>query len=95
MLGAKMPYIKQDLRDKVSVDLKNFTNSLKSIINDENRSGILNYAFSKIALEIIDKQPKYSKINDIIGALECAKLELYRRTAAPYEDRKIGENGDI
>jgi len=32
---------------------------------------------------------------DAIGALECAKLELYRRVAAPYEDTKIAENGDV
>ena len=30
-----------------------------------------------------------------MGALECAKLELYRRVAAPYEDVKIMENGDV
>ena len=27
--------------------------------------------------------------------LECAKLELYRRVAAPYEDEKIDQNGDV
>lgn len=37
----------------------------------------------------------YSTLNEVIGALECAKLELYRRIAAPYEDRKIQENGDV
>jgi hypothetical protein len=31
---------------------------------------------------------------DVVGALECAKLELYRRLAAPYEDQKIKLNGD-
>jgi hypothetical protein len=31
----------------------------------------------------------------MIGALECAKLELYRRLASPYEDLKIADNGDI
>jgi len=37
----------------------------------------------------------YSNVNEIIGALECIKLELYRRVAAPYEDLKIEENGDV
>jgi hypothetical protein len=37
----------------------------------------------------------YQHINDIIGALEGAKLEFYRRVAAPYEDTKITENGDV
>ena len=37
----------------------------------------------------------YQTINDIVGALEGAKLEFYRRMAAPYEDKKIAENGDV
>lgn len=37
----------------------------------------------------------YQTINDIVGALEGAKLEFYRRIAAPYEDKKIAENGDV
>ena len=35
------------------------------------------------------------KLIPLIGVLECAKLELYRRVAAPYEDDKIDENGDV
>lgn len=31
----------------------------------------------------------------MVGALECAKLELYRRIAIPYEEQKIQENGDV
>lgn len=31
---------------------------------------------------------------DALGALECCKLEFYRRVAAPYEDSKIKSNGD-
>jgi hypothetical protein len=30
-----------------------------------------------------------------MGVLESAKLELYRRKIAPYEDDKIAENGDV
>lgn len=37
----------------------------------------------------------YQTINDIVGALEGAKLEFYRRIAVPYEDSKIQENGDV
>ena len=33
--------------------------------------------------------------DDILGALECCKLELYRRFAAPYEDTKVISNGDV
>lgn len=37
----------------------------------------------------------YQTINACIGALECAKLELYRRIAAPYENQKIVDNSDV
>jgi hypothetical protein len=37
----------------------------------------------------------YQNINELIGVLECAKLELYRRVASPYEDEKIQSNGDV
>ena len=30
-----------------------------------------------------------------IAVFEAAKLEFYRRIAAPYEDRAIAKNGDI
>jgi hypothetical protein len=43
----------------------------------------------------LDVKKDYQAINDCLGALEGAKLELYRRVAAPYEDRKIQENGDV
>lgn len=57
-------------------------------------AGELNYAITKLVSEFIG-QVSYAKINAAIGALECAKLELYRRLAAPYEDDKIAENGDV
>lgn len=58
--------------------------------------GELNFAFTIIGIHYIDdKGESYQAINDVIGALEGAKLEFYRRLAAPYEDSKIKENGDV
>ena len=37
----------------------------------------------------------YRVINDIVGAAEGAKAEFQRRVAAPYEDKKILQNGDV
>jgi len=37
----------------------------------------------------------YRNINELVGVFECAKLELYRRVASPYEDEKIQSNGDV
>lgn len=41
------------------------------------------------------KQKRYSTFNDIIGALEAAKIEFYDRIVRPYEDKAIKRNGDI
>ena len=37
----------------------------------------------------------YEDYRNFIGELESAKLEIYRRLVAPYEDKKIKENGDV
>lgn len=60
-------------------------------------SGELNYCITKLVNDYIQRTGglNYQNINTVVGALECAKLELYRRIAAPYEDRKREENGDV
>ena len=37
---------------------------------------------------------RYAHVNEMMGALECCKLELYRRIVAPYEDQVADKNGD-
>lgn len=85
-----MPYIKKKDRAK-------FQQSLEEIweVGIKN-PGELNYIFtclSKIYLN--NKGIKYQHFNDIIGALEGAKLEMYRRQLSTYEDEKIQKNGDV
>lgn len=59
-------------------------------------SGEFNYVItSYIQKYIRNKGLSYKTINDILGALEGSKLEFYRRVAAPYEDTKKEENGDV
>jgi hypothetical protein len=59
-------------------------------------AGELNYQITLLLKKyLVDNGLSYSKINDVMGALEGAKLEFYRRVAAPYEDKKIIENGDV
>ena len=58
--------------------------------------GELNYKITLLLLDYLDTHDlKYQTINDIMGALEGAKAEFYRRIAASYEDKKIKENGDV
>jgi hypothetical protein len=78
-----MPYIKQEDKEQVrNVGCRS--------------AGELNYYFTKEIQDYIDKKGlSYQVINDIVGALEGAKLEFYRRVAVPYENKKIFDNGDV
>lgn len=79
-----MPYIDKDARKEIAGQRLPET------------PGELNFVFTIFAKEYLDaKGLSYSTINDIIGALEGAKLEFYRRIAVPYENTKIEANGDV
>ena len=87
-----MPYIQNE-------DKKNLDKSIKYIstaLRTGDFRGRLNYTISTIFSNLLQSEGmSYRLINDFIGVLECAKLEAYRRIAAPYEDSKKMANGDI
>jgi len=81
-----MPYIHQD--DRLLLELKGPSSATTA--------GELNFLITALCIEYLNNNGmNYQRINDIVGALEGAKLEFYRRVAAPYEDIKIKENGDV
>jgi hypothetical protein len=81
-----MPYIHQD--DRLLLELNGHATSTTP--------GELNYVITRLCIQYMDAKGKnYQTVNDIVGALEGAKMEFYRRAAAPYEDLKIKENGDV
>ena len=58
-------------------------------------AGAFNYAVHQLIDQYFDQHNRnYQSVNDIIGALDCVKMELYRRMVADYEDIKILQNGD-
>jgi hypothetical protein len=76
-----MPYISQTAR---------------KYMDKPDTAGEVNYKITRIVDEYLERKGlMYQHINDMIGALEGAKLELYRRVAAPYEDQKMKENGEV
>lgn len=81
-----MPYINAEARQRLM--RYKFSSIPRS-------AGELNYLLTFILLDYYKMNPKYQSINDILGALEGAKLEFYRRIAAPYEDNKMEINGDV
>lgn len=59
-------------------------------------AGELNYQITEVVKSYLKcHRPCYQTYNDIIGALEGAKLELYRLKVADYEDLAIIRNGSV
>lgn len=89
-----MPYIKQDRRLHLMVSLNDLAENMKTL--DNLSAGDLNYIITNITAKYCQLKGKgYQSYNDIMGALEGCKLELYRKTIASYEDEKIKENGGV
>ncbi len=78
-----MPYITRAARDSVA-------------IRGPLTPGELNYAITVLLDTYVRlKGLSYGSIADVLSACEGAKLEFYRRVAAPYETKKMLENGDV
>lgn len=77
-----MPYIKNDRRTALAVEAPV-------------TAGELNYQITMLCLTYMGgrENVSYTLLNEIVGALECAKLELYRRVLSLYEDMKMQEIG--
>jgi len=82
-----MPYIKKDRREIVDVVVDAMV-STRIVAN-----GDLNYILYKYCSDKI--KPSYNNYKNYIGELEECATEIRRRLLAPYEDKKIWENGDI
>lgn len=82
-----MPYINEDNREK----LNNIVNLIIELTGNK-LTGNLNYILYKLCKKhcVI-----YEDYRNFIGELESAKLEIYRRLVAKYENQKIKDNGDI
>lgn len=88
-----MPYITKDKRKEMETSLFPLLEYVKT--TDKLVAGDLNYLYSMISKVFFERKKSYQTANDIVGALEGAKVEFERRILAPYEDTKIKENGDM
>lgn len=84
-----MPYVGQEARKHLSVG------------GQTRNAGELNYVVTRACLRHLrslegpGRTLGYQDYNDVIGALECAKQEIYRRMVVPHEEKKMHENGDV
>lgn len=79
-----MPYI--PIKDRAALDAGGVPET----------PGELNYRITQLLRAYLTRNGKtYDTIQECISSCEGAKLEFYRRVAAPYEDTKILQNGDV
>lgn len=87
--GFIIPYIKAKDREK-------FAGFIEELAVNINGMGEMNYVISKLFQRYMQLTGlNYHAINQLVGVLECIKLELYSQVARPYEDKKIAENGPL
>jgi len=84
-----MPYIKRERRSL-------FDSHLEACASQILNEGDFNYCIYKMASLLIEGiGGNYQNLSMCSSAMEHAKLEWYRKRVAPYEEKKIAENGDI
>ena len=80
-----MPYVTQDQRAQLAYDIT------------PRDAGELNFCITRLCHRYLQSKDRvsYAAINEVIGVLQCAQMELYRVIAVPYEDVKREENGPV
>jgi len=93
-----MPYIRQDERPGIDELVDPLADMLNDAGGNDAMVGKLNYAVSRLAWRLCGHgagERRYARMNAVGGALAMAAQEFYRRIAAPYEDEKIAQAGDV
>ena len=79
-----MPYLKNETKDSL-LDHPYPTSA-----------GELNFLLTTMCRRYFNKSARnYEAYNTVIGALECCKLEYYRKQVSLYENEKEKENGTV
>ena len=89
-----MPYINVNTKKVLNYSMSKLKENF-IWYGEKSQTGVLNYVFTSLILRWLGDKPNYAKYNEVIGVLECVKLEFYRRAVSVYEDSKLIENGDV
>ena len=85
----KMPYIKQEKRPEMDEIVKLMVEKGVKVDGD------LNYILFKFFKYHINKKESYNNYKSFCGELRQCATEIERKLLAPYEEKKIKENGDV
>ena len=83
-----MPYITKICRTELDECVETYYPFLKP-------DGRLNYFLAKLFKKLMRRKMSYRNAKEFVAELEMAKMEIYRRWIAPYEDEKKDINGDV
>jgi hypothetical protein len=86
-----MPYIESERRK--FLESRTYKELLGLVMDME--IGDMNFIISNMVWLRFMKAPSYSTGNALVGVLESAKLEFYRKQLAVYEDMAIQRNGPL
>ena len=91
-----MPYINKEDRRRIEEAMQDDCNLIEELASRITCAGDFNYVVTRLLHECINNWGmNYDTLNELVGAMECCKLEFVRRVVSPYEDKKIEENGDV
>lgn len=97
-----MPYIPQEERDRLDQVIDLLVKEIHTIIEEKgldirDTDGRLNYTICELLMKVlqVDVNPRYTKINTLMGVLSCVGDEIYDRVVRPYEDFAVEKGGDI
>lgn len=95
-----MPYIEEGPRQKFDPLIDLLSEEIVSETAQDKLAfaGFLNYVCTRIILKVV--KLRFGKIQywilaTITGVLINMIFEIYRRVGVPYEEKRIGENGDV
>ncbi len=92
-----MPYIKEEHREILDPIINDLKRTIVNITLDDESvklECLINYMILKMLSEMYTAK-NYDEINDVIGMLECCKLEYYRKVAAIVNDQSEYDYGEI
>ncbi len=89
-----MPYIKKEDRKQYDDHVGRLAEHLLDTEDQMDRAGHVNYVITTLLLAAFPNR-KYATMALVDGVITDIGREYYRRRAAPYENEKIEENGDV
>ena len=92
-----MPYVDKKIRDTLSPTIDRLAGMIAATSdgNFQSEAGTLNYAITRLVLQLFPKRGRYWQYALMSGVLDNVKDEFYRRRTSPYEDSKMREKGDV